>query len=419
MNYRHVILSLAALINAHTVSAELTTGQLRCEYLAAPLGLDATAPRLSWQLNSTERGSRQSAYQILVASTPERLAQNQGDLWDSGQVPGAESLQVAYAGQSLSSRQICYWKVRVWDQNGAPQAWSAPSQWQMGLLLPTDWQAEWISDQAGPSSGNTLIIKQATYGSLDGHHVTDVTAVLRAQIHEGQIHFKVGNHELGGDPAHNSPKHLVVDYQYDGIAHRAVIAENHSLILPDRHTPPPYLRKSFTVHKPVRQAVLYATALGLYEMHLNGQRVGDHQIAPDWTDYRHRIRYQAYDVTAQLQAGKNALGALIADGWYSGHIGNGGFEFFGDHPALLAQLEITYTDGTQERVATDRTWKLTPVHFWRRILCWVRPMMPAVPSKAGINPGCGAGPGNRPRCGSCPPCHYKPKSWNRCGKSKH
>jgi len=99
------------------------------------------------------------------------------------------------------------------------------------------------------------------------------------------------------------------------------------------------------------------TALGLYEMHINGQRVGDHVLAPDWTDYRKRVRYQEYDVTALLQHGDNAMGALLANGWYSGHIGNGGNAFFGKVPALLAQLEVTYADGRTEQIVTDDSWK--------------------------------------------------------------
>ena len=102
------------------------------------------------------------------------------------------------------------------------------------------------------------------------------------------------------------------------------------------------------------------TALGLYELHLNGQRVGDYMLAPEWTDYNKRVRYQAYDVTALVRPGENVLGALVANGWYAGHIGNGGFQVWGTVPALLAQLEITYTDGSSERVVTDETWREHP-----------------------------------------------------------
>ncbi len=112
--------------------------------------------------------------------------------------------------------------------------------------------------------------------------------------------------------------------------------------------------------KTVASARLYATALGLYEFHINGKRVGDHVLAPDWTDYRKRVRYQVYDVTSFLKTGKNAVAALLGNGWYSGHIGNGGFQFFGAEPALLAQLEVTCSDGSVERIETDASWRVHP-----------------------------------------------------------
>ena len=90
------------------------------------------------------RGAKQTAYQVLVASSPEHLAADQGDLWDSGKVVSDQSIHVAYAGKPLESRMQCYWKVRAWDKDGQPSAWSQPAQWSMGLLKPDDWQAKWI-----------------------------------------------------------------------------------------------------------------------------------------------------------------------------------------------------------------------------------------------------------------------------------
>jgi alpha-L-rhamnosidase len=117
---------------------------MRCEYLQNPLGIDVTSPRLSWTNNLPGRGAGQSAYQIIVASSETNLAQNQGDLWDSGKVETGQSFLVAYGGLPLSSRENCYWKVRVWDQNGNVSAWSLGAMWSMGLLNAGDWSAEWI-----------------------------------------------------------------------------------------------------------------------------------------------------------------------------------------------------------------------------------------------------------------------------------
>jgi alpha-L-rhamnosidase len=128
--------------------------------------------------------------------------------------------------------------------------------------------------------------------------------------------------------------------------------------LKGEYAPLPLLRTEISVSNlPIVKARLYITALGLYEMHLNGRRVGDHIFAPDWTDYSKRVRYQAYDVTSLVKPGANALAALPGNGWYCGHIGNGGFQAWGKVPALFAQLEITHADGSVERTITDANWK--------------------------------------------------------------
>jgi alpha-L-rhamnosidase len=122
----------------------------RCEYLVSPQGIDVAKPRLSWRMDvrdqrSEVRGQKQTAYQMLVASSPELLARNQGDLWDSGKVASVQSVQVEYAGKPLASRAVCHWKVRVWDEKGKASAWSPSAQWSMGLLKPEDWSGKWIS----------------------------------------------------------------------------------------------------------------------------------------------------------------------------------------------------------------------------------------------------------------------------------
>jgi alpha-L-rhamnosidase len=119
---------------------------LRCEHLADPSGIDTARPRLSWMIESTRRGEWQMAYQVLVASTPAFLAEDQGDLWDSGMQPSDHSVLVEYSGTPLESRQRCHWKVRVWDKAGEPSAWSVPASWSMGLLQPNDWCGQWIGN---------------------------------------------------------------------------------------------------------------------------------------------------------------------------------------------------------------------------------------------------------------------------------
>jgi len=126
---------------------------------------------------------------------------------------------------------------------------------------------------------------------------------------------------------------------------------------PYTSAPSPFLRKTFVVDEPIASARLYITALGLYECHINGQCVGDDVLAPGWTDYRKRVRYQVYDVTDLLAEGGNTIGAILGDGWYCGNLEWSGRMQYGDRPRLLAQLHVSLIDGGTIVVATDDTWK--------------------------------------------------------------
>jgi alpha-L-rhamnosidase len=125
--------------------------------------------------------------------------------------------------------------------------------------------------------------------------------------------------------------------------------------------PCPYLRRTFSLNKPMVRARLYITALGLYECHINGQRVSNDTLRPGWTEYSKRVQYQTYDVTALLRSGQNCIGAILGDGWYCGFIGGNicARQYWGDRPKLLAQLEITCSDGSCFVVVTDEQWKTT------------------------------------------------------------
>jgi alpha-L-rhamnosidase len=295
MNFKMSHQSLALLLaTSLTVMADLDVTHLRCEYRVNPLGIDESAPRLTWRLESMERGAKQTAYQVLVASSAALLKSDTGDLWDSGRVSGHNTVNIAYSGKPLVSRQQCFWKVRVWDGDG-DAAWSQPAFWTMGLLNESDWQAEYISFR-------------------------DTSPVWK---------------------------------------------DKDKLFLP----PARQYRKEFAAGKEVKRATIHATALGIYELYLNGQRVGDAWFAPGWTDYRQRAYYWTHDVTAKVKSGQNAFAAWLGDGWYSGYIGFGlltgigtegvGRNTYGKTPALMAQLEIEYTDGSRETIVTDKSWKQT------------------------------------------------------------
>jgi alpha-L-rhamnosidase len=130
---------------------------LRCEYRENPLGVDSPQPRLSWVLESAQRGAAQTGFQVLAASSLEILAGNQGDLWDSGQVKSNQTVNVSYAGKPLRPAQEVFWKARAWDNAGQPSAWSAPASWTMGLVNESDWQARWI---AAAGNAATLLLRR-------------------------------------------------------------------------------------------------------------------------------------------------------------------------------------------------------------------------------------------------------------------
>jgi alpha-L-rhamnosidase len=141
----------ASLLMPITAIYSVEVQSLRCEFRNDPLAIDAAKPGLSWKISSDsdERGVKQTACQILVASTPEILAKDQGDLWDSGKVASDESVHIDYQGKPLASGMLCHWKVKAWTTNadGEEEAteWSAPAFWRMGVLQATDWRGKWIS----------------------------------------------------------------------------------------------------------------------------------------------------------------------------------------------------------------------------------------------------------------------------------
>lgn len=123
--------------------------------------------------------------------------------------------------------------------------------------------------------------------------------------------------------------------------------------------PSQYYRNEFSCSKKIQSARVYVSSLGVYQLFLNGKKVGDQLFTPGFTSYEKRLQYQTYDVTSMLQE-NNAIGAMVGDGWYRGYLGwKGGRSFYGDQLALLVQLKVTYSDGTSETISTDKNWKVS------------------------------------------------------------
>jgi hypothetical protein len=142
----NVLATLLPLLLAGGCSASgaLSGTDLRCEYRHNPLGIDSLSPRFGWVLESNQQQQRQTAYRIIVASDPDKLSKDIGDLWDTGKIDSTDAIQIPYLGKPLQSNVQCFWKVRVWDRDGRASPWSAPAEWTMGLLKPDDWHARWI-----------------------------------------------------------------------------------------------------------------------------------------------------------------------------------------------------------------------------------------------------------------------------------
>ncbi|MFC1539388.1 family 78 glycoside hydrolase catalytic domain, partial [Candidatus Latescibacterota bacterium] len=126
--------------------SDIIPAELKCEYREIPLGIDAEHPRLSWVVTSQKRGAVQTAYRILVSSTPEKLSTDEADLWDSGKILSGDNIHIPYGGEKLESGRRCCWKVCVWDRDDRMSDWSGASWWEIGLLDSADWEGDWIGD---------------------------------------------------------------------------------------------------------------------------------------------------------------------------------------------------------------------------------------------------------------------------------
>jgi alpha-L-rhamnosidase len=154
-------LALAVSLFSYTAQAKLSVSRLSCELAQNPVGIDAPRPRLSWILESRERAQTQTAYQILAATSENALKPGKADLWDSGKVSSDETVQIPYAGRTLRSAERCFWKVRLWDQDGKASGWSDPGRWEMGLLSEKDWEAKWIGRTTNTNSQPAPLLRQA------------------------------------------------------------------------------------------------------------------------------------------------------------------------------------------------------------------------------------------------------------------
>lgn len=253
---------------------------LRCQYTINPLGIDTAQPKFSWIVNDADRNEFQTAYQLLVASRPELLENEEGDLWDSGIVKSDQQAAVLFSGRPLAGKKRYWWTVRTWDKEDAASPWSTPAWFETAMLKPSDWQAKWV----------------------------------------------------GG---------------------------------PFRR-----VRKTFHAHqdKAIVQARAYVTGLGYYELHINGAKIGDYVLEPTRSRYNKggrykndkplRAMYRTYDITEQIRSGENAAGLMLGSGFFRlAHLKQYDPQASPCPKPFLCQLDIRYSDGSMDVIASDKTWK--------------------------------------------------------------
>lgn len=273
---------------------------LKCEYLKTPLGIDVVNPRFSWEMQaeSGESNIYQQAYEIRVYS--KGVAGELTDVWNSGKVVTDQSVHVIYDGSQLENTTRYFWQVKVWSQSGADLNWSELSWFETAFLNKKDLTAKWIE------------------------------STLPKMTKEKK-------------------SNLILDL---------LTKSQKSIPVEERLTPVSCFRKEFIIKSDIMQARIYATAHGIYRLEINGKRIGNRELAPEFTSYGKMLLYQTYDVTDVLKPGNNALGAYVADGWYGGRIGLTGDNLqFGDTHGLYLQMELIYENGEKEIIVTDESFK--------------------------------------------------------------
>jgi hypothetical protein len=252
----------------------------------------------SWKMQSSEQAVKQTAYQIQVSKSTDFSDENL--LWDSGIIQDEKSILVEFKGTKPEPGQRYFWKVKSTDNKGNESDWSEVNEFTTGLFSEKEWEgAKWIA-----------LDKLALENRLvPGIH-------LPGKSYSGK---DLGFHKL------------------------------------------PLFRKEFQLQKEVKQALVFVSGLGHYEMNLNGEKVGNRFMAPGWTHYDKTVLYNTYDVTKMLESGKNAIGVTLGNGFFI--VPNNRYRkvmtAYGN-PMMIMKMRLEYTDGSSEIIVSDESWLTTP-----------------------------------------------------------
>lgn len=284
----------------------LRIAHITCEHQSCPLAIETQQPRFSWELESDERETFQTAYQILVRTSEQEC------IWDSGHIKSKQTYDIVYEGTALKSAERYLYQIQVWDNHGNTVT-SKIQRFETAYFQTNDWKGCWIEPDPLPQlPENPLPKAQAVWNDC-------LMAMMRGE----------------------QPK-----YYLDGDIWDTLPTEPYD--------PPVRFRRIFELKEKPKYAKIFMTAHGIYSLSINGEKVPGTRLAPGFTSYDKRLKYQAYDITDFLKAGANAISVTVADGWYKGKIALGKGCEYGEVPGMLMQMEIWNPDGTKSQICSDK-----------------------------------------------------------------
>lgn len=273
---------------------------LTSDYQENPVIVATDTPRFGWQLHSSQNRIEQIAYEIEIFDSKNKR------VWKSGKIISDKSQHIPYGGKTkLNPSEKYTWRVRVWDKKNKSTSWSEKNEFR---LAPDKKQlnAQWIS-----------AIKRADSNLPQGRNYHGVSETS----------------EKGWLWTQTNP-----------LSKRSI-----------------YLRKSFSLQKQVKDAIIYISGQGHYELSLNGKKIGNDLYNPLWSDYDKTVYYNAYNLTEELNSGDNTIGVLLGNGFYNEQGGRyKKMQVSFGPPTLFLKLDIIYTDGTKEEIISNKDWKYSP-----------------------------------------------------------
>ena len=278
--------------------------QLRCNYAENPAVITGQKPRFSWVVKAEGFNRYQSAFRLLVASSPDLLAAEKGDIWDSGKLASTRTAHNKFGGSTLAAETTYYWKVKIWDESDTASPWSSIQTFTTGLDGEESWAgAQWITVPADERTSEHRFRNVQT-GKMD--------------VPISSTSFPAG-----------------------------------------------YFRRGFSPQKKVAKATVYVTGLGYYEVYLNGKKVGDHKLDPAPSNYDKTAYYVVLDAKEHILEEENTIGIKLGNGFYGQNLAfkrdpESDKNLAYGPPAVRMILKLAYEDGTTEAIVTDQSWSSIP-----------------------------------------------------------